>query len=463
MANELMNPGPPDAPSGYGSPGAAAYYGLQQELLRRAMLARQQQQDELDRQRVLQEIDASKENVKTSRVQREAAASANTERANKLGLEQATTGLTPGTDLSPDQKRAIVRFGGSGLVKSTPGIANEVSSAPVVPLDQMPPAPAPTVVSKDTYKGTADQQILDQHRTYAQKIVDGLNAKKDNGDELTPLEQEQLYEGTAILMTGKSATAPAGVIVPKKGSAEKLADVYQALKTKELLGKVPLTAEESAQVKAYEAQHPTEAQKQRDAILRIDVTQSGANKRQTSTQTFQTKQQFRRELTDNEKTVDKDIERSDRALFLLNSPNFVTDAVAGPEFLQIVAGGMGSGLRMTDAELNRINEAQTKIDQFKGQLAKWDVLGIGDRRTIQNEMRAQMKAALDAVHAARQRKAALAESTLQGLEDADTQDEIDTLHSKYWSDKRTTATMSGGGAPAGGGLPSGVTVTKRTK
>src|SRR4051812_10897575 len=96
LMSNMLAPGPPDTAVGYGSPGASAYYGLQTELLRRAELQRQAQQDELAREVALQQIAASKENVASSRMQREATAAENTAKANKLGLEQATAGMTPG-------------------------------------------------------------------------------------------------------------------------------------------------------------------------------------------------------------------------------------------------------------------------------------------------------------------------------------------------------------------------------
>lgn len=433
MANELMNPGPPDTAQGYGNASAAGYYGLQQELLRRAMLARQQQEDELNRQRVLQEIEASKENVASSKVQRESTAALNAERANKLGLEQATTGLTPGAELTPNQKKAIVRFGGAGLVKSTPGMTAGVPTEFAQAPDAASAAEVPVTQPKDTYAGTADQQALEQHRAYAQKIVDGLNAKKESGAELSPIEQEQLFEGNAILMTGKSATAPAGTIVPKTAT-EKDQTKYLDIFSRQHTGK-PVSPEDAAWAKGFEGLHPDEATKQRDAVIRVNITQTGADKRQTSTQLFQTKQNLRKDLNAEDAKLVPDLERVDRAEKVLNSKNFIADAIAAPEVLQIMAGGMGSGLRMTDAELNRVNQAQTKLDQLRGAIAKY---GLGTPVTIQEEMRKQMKTLIDTVKVARQRKAGLLEDTLRQVEDAVTPEEVDKLRAGYWNARRST-------------------------
>jgi hypothetical protein len=427
MANDLLtNPGPPDLNVGYGNADAAAYYGMQQEMLRRAALARQAQQDELERQLKLQEIAASKENVATSRVQREAAAATNTERANKLGLEQATLGLTPGSNLSPDQSAAILRFGGKGLVKKTPAMTEGVPTQFAEPPNA---AAAPEVTQtpeQTTFAGTADQQLLQQHRDYAQKIVDGLNAKKAAGDELSPIEQEQLYEGNAILMTGKSATAPAATIVPKTAS-EKDQTRFLNIRSAQV-NKKPVSPDDAAWADEYEKQHPSESTKQAHAVVRLEIGQTGANARQDSAQLASTKSAFRRDISQEDAKLGPDLERVDRAQKVLSSPNFLADAIAAPEVLQIMAGGMGSGLRMTDAELNRVNNAQTKLDQLKGELAKY---GLGTPVTIQARMREQMRVLVDTVAKARARKAKLMEETLRRIDDADTMSDVDKLHADY--------------------------------
>lgn len=395
MANDLIVAGPPDTNvGGYGSPGAAAYYGLQTEMLRRAALARQTQQDALDAQLKEQEIAASKENVETSRMQREAAAAANTERANKLGLEQATLGLNPGDALTSDQSAPILRFGGAGLVKQTPamtaGVPTQFAQAP----DAAAAPEVPTTAASTTYKGTADQQLLGQHRDYAQKIVSALQAKKDNGEDLTPLEQEQLYEGSAILMTGKSATAPAGVIVPKAAPAEKLANTYNALKQKQLLGQVPLTPEETASVQAYEVQHPTEATKQQDALGRINVTVTAADARQKAGFANKAVESDYNDLrSDYVKNVEPFLGRSVKAVDALNTPGGVNDVVAIPEFLSAMAGGQGSGLRMTQSELSMIQNARPGTESV------WIKLkNLADNYTaLTPEQRAQMKSLVQSV------------------------------------------------------------------
>lgn len=449
MANELMNPGPPDAPSGYGSGGAAAFYGLQQELLRRAALARQSQQDELDRQLKLQEIDASKENVASSKVSREAAAAANTERANKLGLEQATLGLAPGDAVSGDTKRAVLKFGGAGLIKSTPAMTEGVPSDFALAPDAAAAPEVAQTVASDTYKGTADQQTLGAHRDYAKKVVDALQAKKDNGGDLTPLEQEQLYEGNAILMTGKSATAPAGVIVPKAAPAQKLADQYNELKKKQLM-KQPLTADETASIGAYEAQHPTDAQKQTDRIIIVDRQQAGADKRAVNSRLGTASNKLISDLNADEQKGKDTLERANRAMNVMSDTNFLSDVLQAPEVLQIVAGGQGSGLRMTTAELNNIMDAQTKMQALLGQARK--ATGLGEQTRFGTELRAQMQKVVAQVQAIAKKSALYRQQALTKLNQAEDTADINDIRNDYWQSRDETA---------GAGLPAGVTVTKR--
>lgn len=442
--------------TGYGDPGAAAYRGMQTELMRRLQL--QAQADAVTRQNKLDATneELKRETIANTKLNNQSLADQRAATVKKETLASATLGLSPNDVLDDSTASTIKNNGGGGLLLGKPatpamtmGVPTQFAEPPADAAAASEAPVTPAQAAQMLYKGTAKDQEDEAHKKFAQTVVDSLKAKQENGDTLTPVEQEALFQGNSILMTGKSATVPAGVIVPKVGPAEKSADKYLAVATKAQKGE-PLDADEKAFKAAYETQHPTEAQKQQDSIQRLHISVDATGARQDKSLTFQTKQQFRKELTDTEKKLDTDLERSDRALALLDKPNFVTDAVAGPEFLQIVAGGMGSGLRMTDAELRRVNEAQSKIDQFKGYLAKWDVLGMADKVTIQKEMRTQMKAALEAVHAARQRKAKLAADTLNGIGDAMTPEDLDSLHAKYWEDRSAPSMGMGGGGAATG-------------
>lgn len=391
---DLMTPGPPETASGYGSPGAAAFYGMQQELLRRAAIERQQQQDALEAELRRQEIAASKENVATSRVTREAAAAANTERANKLGLDQATLGLTPGAPLTPDQKTAIFKFGGNGLVASTPamtaGVPSEFAQAP----DAAAAPEVPTAPASDIYKGTADQQLLGAHRDYAQKVVGALQAKKDNGEELTPLEQEQLYEGNSILMTGKASQAPAGVIVQKPPKDPVTTKAGDDLAVEKIFYDKRIAAGESPADAKVHAREDFNKVQGEQSMNRTNITVTAANDRQQAGFANKAVESDYTDLrNDYTKNVEPFLQRSVKAIDALSAPGGVNDVVAIPEFLSAMAGGQGSGLRMTQSELSMIQNARPGTESVWIKLKNL----AGDYTALTPEQRAQMKALVQSV------------------------------------------------------------------
>jgi hypothetical protein len=454
MANGLYddNPSQADVVLPYGSAGAAGYFAMQQELLRRYELQRQAQADARQK-----EVDALNQKVKLQELQNatDTAAALREERKAKtdeMGLKGATLGLSTGDTLTPEQKQAIIRFGGAGLVKSTPAMTGSVP-------DQFAQAPEDTAdaaasgitqtPASDVYKGTADQQVLDQHRAYAKKIVDALEAKKANGDELTPLEQEQLYEGNAILMTGKSSTAPAGVVVPKTSQGEKDSTRYLNAKKDQLQNK-PVSPDDAAFIKAYEAQHPTEAQKQTDRIVVVDRTNTNAEGRAVNARLDQRKSKFVEDLNEEDKKARDAVERAQRASSVMSNPSFLSDVLAAPEVLQIVAGGQGSGLRMTTAELQAVQNAQTKMESLLGQARK--ATGLGEQTQIGDALRNEMRRVISIVQDASQRRALLRQEALRKVQDAQDSGEVDDVRADYWAKRDETPKSD---------LPKGVVVRKR--
>jgi hypothetical protein len=370
---------------------------------------------------------AELENAKTV-----AAANAEARRAaaNKAVISNAETTMMPGSDIAPDQSAAIKAAGGGGLILGTPmtaGVPSQFAEAPDAQTAASGEVPQTT---KETYKGTPEQQLLQQHKEYAQKVVDALTQKANNGEELSPVEQEALFQGNSILMTGKSSTVPAGVVVPKGAGSETNTPEkkFYALVAKKDT-KQPLTAEEESYVTRYEAQHPDEMKKAKVAADAANAAADRTDARTAATQLFQTKQALRTALNTADAKLAPDLERVERARQVLNSPNFLTDVLAAPEVLQIMAGGMGSGLRMTTAELNNVNQAQTLLNQLKGKLAK--ATGLGDQVTIQAEMRDQMKKIISTVDVAKTRLANLTADTYRGIDSAQSQQDLDNIHANY--------------------------------
>lgn len=444
--------------SGAVNPGSAAFYGMQQELMRR-----QQQQAaaaEVERQRQLdvQAKAVQDENLAQQKELRAATAEQRTAAAKKLQQEELLSTMTPGVS-SPTQSAQLRRAGLGHLILGAPGTP-AVAAVPGVQADTnyegqaaIPEVAAvPEGAPTETFIGGPAQQEKAAHAKFAQEV---LNGEHDSGNE--GLDQWAKARAQEFLMTGKETGGgpPAGIITPKAAPAEKDAAKYLDIATRQARQQ-PVTADEAAWHNAYESQHPTEAQKQKSAVQRLNITVGATNERQDKSQLFSMKQKFRDDLKTEDAKLAPDLERVNRAKTVLNSPNFLSDALAAPEVLQIMAGGMGSGLRMTDAELNRVNGAQSKLDQLRGVVAKF---GIGTPVTIQAEMRKNMKELIDVVEKARMRHAKLLEETRGKISDADTPEQLDQMVSGFWGKRRETGMLSG--APATSGLPPGVTVTKR--
>lgn len=63
--------------------------------------------------------------------------------------------------------------------------------------------------------------------------------------------------------------------------------------------------------------------------------------------------------------------RIENTIASMEQGTLITDALVAPELLTAMAGGLGSGLRMTDTELNRIIRGRTPLESFKVAVNKW--------------------------------------------------------------------------------------------
>ena len=90
--------------------------------------------------------------------------------------------------------------------------------------------------------------------------------------------------------------------------------------------------------------------------------------------------------------VSKSIQDYNTLKTMLANPNNVQDSVLVPEFLKFAAGGSGSGLRMTAAEMNRIYGSRSLWDNLK---AGWLKLTTG--QTLLPDQRQKMAQAVDSM------------------------------------------------------------------
>jgi hypothetical protein len=71
--------------------------------------------------------------------------------------------------------------------------------------------------------------------------------------------------------------------------------------------------------------------------------------------------------------IDQLAQRTGRLMDSLNQNTPVANSLTVPELLTVMAGGMGSGLRMTQAEINTVTGGRTKWEDLKAALSKWSL------------------------------------------------------------------------------------------
>lgn len=382
MADIINDVGPVDLGVGYGNPDAANFYGLQKELLRRAAIGRQAQLDEQQRQKDALDAEVKRENLKTSKVVRESQALKNAADTNELNTKQFVQTHAPGDTLSPADQQVALRLFGQGGVNTEPGRpAVTIQGQPAQPAVEAQPAvigvpdetgagggspavaaqaaqPAtndvmsPAMPDKTTFAGSDAQRTDEEHKKMAKDILKGVY---DTGNET--LDQFHKAQALQFLSTGKEGAVPPGVITPKTQS-EKDSTRYFNTRAAQAQHQ-PVSPADAAFADAYEKLHPTEATKQNDAVVRLNISGNLAAGRQEAGFANKAVEGDYNDLrSDYTKNVEPFLQRSVKALDALKSPGGVNDVVAIPEFLSAMAGGQGSGLRMTQSELSMIQHAR---------------------------------------------------------------------------------------------------------
>lgn len=133
-----------------------------------------------------------------------------------------------------------------------------------------------------------------------------------------------------------------------------------------------------------------------------------------------------------------------------NSPQ--ADALLAPELLTTIAGGQGSGLRMTEAEIARIIGGRSNWEGIKAALNAWQT-DPSKAFAIRPEQRAQMRALVNEMHGRLSRKSEAIERARDAIIDAK---DVDTQRRVYESLRRELDAVDRGGAattPSHGGTP----------
>lgn len=444
---------------GFGSPGASAFFGVQQELMRRAALAeeqglreaalkRQAEQDALQAQAIQQQIAASKENVASSVEQRAAMAARNQELATKTAQENLLKTLKPG-EVSPDVRDQASKIGLGHLFLAQP----KVVTPETLPAQVLSPVPGETATTAApiipaevkgetvTFQGTPEQQQLEEQKAMAKRVIAG--EFDTNNDALNQWNKARAME---LLQTGKTTGSgpAAGIIAPRTPSETTAA---HNLKLESILAKPESqrTPEEQALVSGRKAYNALQGE---EASRRQQITINTGDKRADARFTEQARKAFATDLMRDRAPIRQMYERAERAEQSLKNHTAVEDAVAIPEFLSVEAGGMGSGLRMTEAEIRKVQEAQTLVSRAK---AAFSTTGLaGNQFMLDDTIRKQMDEALALILKKAKQRLEVIRTTQDKLKDVTDPDEVYGLRSKYWGEELEAGNIAGDHAPAAG-------------
>ena len=94
------------------------------------------------------------------------------------------------------------------------------------------------------------------------------------------------------------------------------------------------------------------------------------------------------------------------------------DALVAPELLTIMAGGAGSGLRMNEAEIQRVVGGRSKWESLKASINQWQ-LDPTKANSITPEQRKQIRDLVDAVNVKLQKKQEALDAAREGLLNSD--------------------------------------------
>jgi hypothetical protein len=441
------------------SPGANAYIGLQQELQRRAAVARQAQLDEDQRAKERLAAEALRENIATSKLQRESQAQLNAEKANQIEANRFLQTHDVNDSLDAESAPVAVRLFGKGAVNTTSGAAPTIAPAASgttmdiggtqTPVDETATVPG----GKATFAGDVAERQNAEHIKIAKAT---LNGDYDTGNET--LDQYNKARALALLSGEKGGTIPAGVIAPKTQS-EKDSTRYFNTRAAQAQNK-QVSGDDAAFADSYEKIHPTEATRQSERV-QIQLTGlNAADERQQAGFSDKAKTDALRDLDKSYKGLNFD--KLAKNLKELQAKGGVADVVAVPGFLSGLVGGIGAGLRMSQAELNMIQNSRPLADSLK--IEAGNLVGVNEKgfQALSPQQREQMVALVTDVMKHNMALAQTYQIARKEIRDANSNlDVYDAVSRQQDREMKIYGGEAGVDVPTSGAASKGVTVTKR--
>lgn len=144
--------------------------------------------------------------------------------------------------------------------------------------------------------------------------------------------------------------------------------------------------------------------------------------------------------------VDQLIQRLGRLNDTLAQNNPQADALIAPELMTVMAGGQGSGLRMTDTEIERIVGGRSAWENLKAKVQHWST-NPEEARSITPDQDKQIRALVSMVHSKLASKQQILDETEESLISSDDPKE----HRRIVADARKKLDAIDGGGGVGGG------------
>ena len=435
----------------YGSVAAAGQRALQTEIFRREQMAlaaemaeRQRRQDELARRQAESRMTVEQETATGLRGVREAA-------ALKARQDAFLRGRVPGA-VKPGEAAEGGKLKLGHLFLTTPPVKPETAKAGLAPGELEQKVTTPSVAGTTQYLGDEKQQ---KEARELQQTRDILAGKYDAMFADNP-ELGRYLKGQAMLdVMGRTGQIPAGIIDPKDPAATKAS--RDAAIEKIYFDEAKAQGMNDAKATIYAREKFNDLQA-KEATQRQQFSFTVGDERAERRYLEQAKRGFKNDVLRERAPVRQTYERADRTITSLDNKTAAEDAVAIPEFLSVEAGGMGSGLRMTQAEINTVQSAQTKIRQWHAQLSGIGIVPGMKQYLIGPQLRKDMRHAIQLIKDKAGRRMKVMEDSIGKLDRTKSPDDVYDLQSEYWGEEIAAGeTSPKSTAPT---LPPGVTVTR---
>lgn len=157
----------------------------------------------------------------------------------------------------------------------------------------------------------------------------------------------------------------------------------------------------------------------------------------------------RSSLTKLSTPLEQQSERMTRLIESVNQRTPQADALVAPELLTVMAGGMGSGLRMNEAEISRIVGGRSNWETLQAKLNKWKT-DPTKAVSITEPQRQQITSLIEAVNGKLQRRLKILNQAGTDLIDAKTVEEQRALEVRVRKELREVPTPTAQGTTGSG-------------